>query len=305
MEGGKRFLGFLVFIAVMTAAFSRPLLSLAASAAHSDLNSYILLIPFVSGYLLFLQRKSFQAGYGSSPAWACLPAAVGLACLAATWNWRPVLSQNDSLSLMTLAFVSSIIVGALLFMGRKWLAGAAFPMGFLIFMMPIPDAAVESLETASKLASAEVAAVFFDVFGVPALRGGVVFQLPDITIRVAQECSGIHSSLVLVIASLLASHLILRTFWRRALLIVFAISLGVIRNGFRILVLGWLCVHIGPQMIDSPIHHKGGPVFFVLSLIPFFLLLWALCRADRKALAKKGFGDVAAAPLAASDLQPE
>jgi exosortase len=230
---------------------------------------------------------------------------VGIAALATNWHWRPSLSQIDSLSLTTLAFVSSIIVGALLFMGRKWLAGAAFPMGFLVFMVPIPDAAVESLETASKLASAEVAAVFFDAFGVPALRGGVVFQLPDITIRVAQECSGIHSSLILVIASLLACHLILKTFWRRALLIVFAVSLGVIRNGFRILVLGWLCVHVGPRMIDSPIHHKGGPVFFVLSLIPFFLLLWALCRGDRKTLAKKGFGDEAAAHLAASDLQPE
>jgi hypothetical protein len=31
-------------------------------------------------------------------------------------------------------------------------------------------------------------------------------------------------------------------------------------------------------MIDSPIHHKGGPLFFALSLIPLYLLLWWLRR---------------------------
>ena len=76
---------------------------------------------------------------------------------------------------------------------------------------------------------------FFQVFGLPAFSApGIAFQIPGITIRVAQECSGIHSSLVLVIASLLASHLLLRVSWRRALLIVFAIPAGVVRNGFRV-----------------------------------------------------------------------
>ena len=45
--------------------------------------------------------------------------------------------------------------------------------------------------------------------------------------------------------------------------------------------IGELCVHVGPQMINSPIHHKGGPIFFALSLIPFFLLLVALQKSER------------------------
>jgi hypothetical protein len=46
-------------------------------------------------------------------------------------------------------------------------------------------------------------------------------------------------------------------------------------------VIGELCTHIGPQMINSPIHRHGGPLFFVLSLIPFFLLLIFLRRSER------------------------
>jgi exosortase/archaeosortase family protein len=59
------------------------------------------------------------------------------------------------------------------------------------------------------------------------------------------------------------------------------IPLAFLRNGFRVFVLGELCVHLGPQMIDTPIHHHGGPIFFVLSLIPFSLLLYFLMKSDR------------------------
>jgi len=48
------------------------------------------------------------------------------------------------------------------------------------------------------------------------------------------------------------------------------------RNGFRILAIGWLCAEFGRQIINSVVHHHGGPLFFALSLIPLFLVLWWL-----------------------------
>ena len=121
---------------------------------------------------------------------------------------------------------------------------------------------------------------FFRATGTPVLRDGVIFQLPTIVIEVARECSGIRSSWVLFITSLVASHMLLTSTWRRVVLVAFVIPLGIVRNGFRILVIGLLCVHIGPHMIDSVIHHRGGPIFFALSLIPLFLLLIWLRRSE-------------------------
>ena len=86
------------------------------------------------------------------------------------------------------------------------------------------------------------------------------------------------------ITSLLAAHLFLRTTWKRLLLVCFVIPLGLVRNGFRVWVIGSLCVHFGPQMIDSPFHRQGGPVFFVLSLIPLFLLAAWLRRHEQTAM---------------------
>jgi exosortase/archaeosortase family protein len=85
---------------------------------------------------------------------------------------------------------------------------------------------------------------------------------------------------VLFITSILAANLFLKTPWRRVALIAVVIPLAILRNGFRILVIGLLCVHLGPQMIHSLIHRRGGPLFFVLSLIPFLFLLWLLRRGD-------------------------
>jgi exosortase/archaeosortase family protein len=65
-------------------------------------------------------------------------------------------------------------------------------------------------------------------------------------------------------------------------LALFVIPLAILRNGFRIFVIGELCVHVSHDMINSWIHRKGGPVFFVLSLIPFFLLLAWLRKSEFK-----------------------
>lgn len=270
------------FVFLLTLLFIQPLTRLMLYAAQSDLHSHIILVPFITGYLLYLRRGRASAAYRTSIGGTVTLGGIGIAALAAGIGLRGSLSINDGLALMALAFVSFVAAGGFLFLGSKWMAATAFPVAFLIFMVPLPDAAVNWLEKASVLASAEAAALYFSLAGTPMVRYGTVFELPGIVLRVAQECSGIRSSLVLFIASLLASQLFLRTRWRKIVLVAFVIPLGIMRNGFRIAVVGLLCVHVGPHMIDSPIHHRGGPLFFALSLVPLFLLLWWLRRQERR-----------------------
>jgi exosortase C (VPDSG-CTERM-specific) len=277
-----RFVGFLGFAILLATGFITPLISLAVHAAHSNLHSYVLLVPFISTYLIYIRRNQLPKEYAYSPGWAAIPLLAGLASLTAAWTQSAGHSHNDYLTLMSLSFVCLLTAGGFLFLGRKWMAATAFPFAFLIFMVPMPDAMADTLETASKLASTEAASLFFDISGTPVLREGTIFQLPNIVIQVAQECSGIRSSWVLVITSLLAANLFLKSTWRRAVLVCFVIPLGILRNGFRVFVIGTLCVHFGPQMIHSIIHRRGGPIFFALSLIPLFLLLWWLRRGEER-----------------------
>ena len=275
-----RVIWFVAFAILLTVGFLKPLISLAIHAARSDLHSYILVVPFISAYLIYIRRDHLPKRYSSSPGWAVVPLLGGVGSLTAAWTQSASLSGNDYLTLITLSFVCLLGAGGFLFLGKKWMAAAAFPFAFLIFMVPMPNAMADALETGSKLASAEAANLFFDMTGTPVLREGTFFQLPNILIQVGQECSGIRSSWVLVITSLLAGNLFLKSTWRRAALVCFVIPLGIVRNGFRVFVIGTLCIRFGPQMIHSIIHRRGGPIFFALSLIPLFLLLWWLRRGE-------------------------
>jgi exosortase C (VPDSG-CTERM-specific) len=271
------------FAIVLLAVFAQSLLALINYAARSQLYSYILLVPFVSAYLLYLRRDQLPKKYVIDLPLAIVSLAAGLGVLVFTY-WLDFAGQapaiNDRLALLTLSFLCCLVTGGFFFFGRGWMRAAAFPVAYLIFIVPMPDAMADALETASKSAAAEVANLLFHLSGTPFLRAGAIFQLPNITIEVAQECSGIRSSWVLFMTSILAANLFLKTRWRRFALVAFVIPLGILRNGFRILVIGLLCVNVGPQMIHSLIHRRGGPLFFMLSLIPFFLALWWLRKGD-------------------------
>src|SRR5688572_30067181 len=266
--------------ALATLAFIQPLIELVRHAGEHSLHSHIPLVPFIAAYLLFLNRAALPApGPGSVPA-AVLSGVLSVGALAAGIRFEQNLSVNDHLTLLTASYVSAVVAGGFLFLGMRWMAAAALPVAFLLFMIPPPDRAVIWMEDALVLASADVSAWMIRATGTPLIREGTVFTLPTIVLEVARECSGIRSTWVLFIVSLVASQMFLTSPWRRVILVAFVIPLGILRNGVRILVIALLCVHVGPHMIDSVIHHRGGPIFFALSLAPLFLMLTWLRRRD-------------------------
>jgi exosortase C (VPDSG-CTERM-specific) len=269
----------MAWVVAGTLVFAQPLFHLMVHASRNSLHSHIPLIPVIAAYLLVNRWRTLPPAGRSSVGGTLVFAAVSVIAVAARQLWGDSVSVNDGLVLTTLAYVSLVVAGGFLFVGSRWMAAAAFPIAFLVFMLPLPDTAVYWLERGSVLASADVTAFLFRITGTPFLREGTVFALPTIVLEVAQECSGIRSSYVLFITSLVASNIFLESQWRRLFLVAFVIPLGIVRNGFRILVLGLLCVHVGPHMIDSIVHHRGGPIFFVLSLMPLLLLLkWLRSR---------------------------
>jgi exosortase C (VPDSG-CTERM-specific) len=279
-----RWRNFALMTAALVLGFIVPLYDLAWCAATSDLYSYIFLIPLISVYLASLKWKTLPPFSGAAKIPAAGFFAGGLAVLAGYALVRHAgfrLLEDDYLAFMLSAFVLIFAGGCCWFLGAEIVRALAFPIGFLIFMTPMPAFLRHGIESFLQSGSALVAELFFKLSGATFLRDGLVFQLPCINLEVAPECSGIHSSLVLFITSALAGYLFLRSPWKRAALVLFVLPLALVRNGFRVYVIGELCTHLGPQMIDSPIHRRGGPLFFALSLIPFFLLLVFLRRSER------------------------
>jgi exosortase C (VPDSG-CTERM-specific) len=273
-----------VAMAVLLICFVAPLCHLAVFAAGSALYSHILLVPLISAYLVWLRRRSLPADPDPPRQLAGFALITGVMVLAGYWlavGSAVTLSEEDSLALTTLSFVLFFVGVCCLFIGREMLRVIAFPLVFLFVMVPFPTFLREWIELMSQHGSAIAADAMFRLSGMPIVWEGLGFQLPGIQLHVDPECSGIHSSLVLFLTGLLAGHLFLRKPWSRVVLAVAVIPLALLRNGFRIFVIGQLCVHIGPDMLYSAIHRQGGPLFFALSLVPFFLLLMVLRKLDR------------------------
>jgi exosortase C (VPDSG-CTERM-specific) len=282
--GSDPFRNFMVATIVLVLCFSLPLYDLLRFAVTDNLYSYIVLIPFISFYLAWLKRPDLSRHSEPARKLAALFLAIGLAVISGYWlaiYSHARLATVDYLAWVTLAFLLFFTSGGFLFLGRKNMRVMAFPVCFLIFMIPLPAMLRHAIESSLQSGSAAVAEWFFMLSNTLYFREGMFFQLTGITLEVAPECSGIHSSMALFITSLLAGHLFLRRPWKRIVLALVVIPLAILRNGFRIFVIGELCVHIGPEMINSPIHRHGGPLFFILSLIPFFLLLIYLRKSER------------------------
>ena len=280
----------ILFTVVLAIGFWKPLFDLARFSFEDDLYSHTLLVPFISFYLIWIRRHALPTKIRSSVLAALAPLLAGAVVLGGYGflvfkGWTG--TQLDYLSATLFSFYLFWVAGGLVVCGSGFMRAIAFPAGFLVLMVPFPSAVTYGIETFFQHTSGDAASVLFGSTGMPVFREGLVFHLPGIAIEVAKECSGIHSTLVLFVTSLLAGHLFLRSPWKKVALALAVIPLGIMRNGIRIFTISWLCVHVDPAMIDSPIHHRGGPIFFVLSLGPFLALLFVLRKSEgwRKKLA--------------------
>lgn len=268
------------FVALLV-LFAKPFANLVGFAWDSSLYSHTPLIPVIAVYLLWTSRSS--APQPSRPA-RVLPFlfTIAAAVLLGTYFMTGPYTTETSLAFTMTAFV--LLLGASVgwFLGGAVLRFAAFPLSFLFFMVPLPTEWMPAIEAFLQHGSAAVAWALFQISGTAVFYTNLVFQLPGISLRVAPECSGIHSTLALLIVSVLAGHWFLPSRWRAAVLSLSVVPLALLRNGFRIFTIGELCVYRGPQMIDSPIHHQGGPLFFAASLVPFLAFLWLLRRGEQR-----------------------
>src|SRR5262245_50669887 len=248
--GLSRLHSYILFAAALTAAFGRPLFQLAQIAYDNALVSHTVLIPAASAYLIWQRRARLL----EPPSGAQWPGAIlllaALAVLINPWPANTGVSgstPDNRLAVQILAYCLMLCSAGFFAFGAKNMKVCLFPVCFLFFTVPLPPAVVAALETGLQLSSAETAFAMIKTTGTPVFREGLVFWLPGLGIEVARECSGIHSSLVLFITALVAGDLFLNARWTRLLIAVIVIPLGIIRNGFRILVVSMLTVHVDPS----------------------------------------------------------
>jgi exosortase len=281
-EMGRRCWYLLGLIALAMAVFHRPLWVVIGSSVSTDQYSQILVVPPLSACLLYIERKRLLAEVAYSKLGAVLYLLfVGVFVLLALQAEGMELSTYISLSI--LLFSGCCIAAFLFCFGLEALRRSAFPVFFLVLMTPFPDSLREKTIVFLQQNSAVLTDWFFTAARIPFVRDGVILTLPSVTIEIAQECSGIRSSMILVISGLVLGHLFLRSKWSKLVLLLLLVPITIIKNGFRIFSLTTLGMYVDRSFLTGPLHHKGGVVFFALSLMGLWLIVWVLQRLENKA----------------------
>ena len=290
----QRNLFFLLFFVLAFLMAYAPIKALYDSASQREYYSHIVLIPLVSIYLVFQKRKLvFSEQENTDGRGAHSPrndriAGISLLLAGALLYFvgRGVgagLNQNDFTAIIALAAVVFLNGGFILSYGLHAYKAALFPLLFLVFVIPIPSTLMDGFIYFLQVGSTEFTNVLFMATGVPFLREGFVFHLPGMSVEVAKQCSGIRSSLALLITAILAGHMFLETGWKKVVLALAIVPITMFKNGIRILILTLMGTYWDPRWLtESSLHRDGGIVFFILALVLMAPILYVLRKSEQQ-----------------------
>jgi exosortase len=159
----------------------------------------------------------------------------------------------------------------------------SFGLLFLLCLVPLPAAVLNEVIAFLQRSSADMTDSVFAALGIPFFRDGFIFRLPNLTIHIAEECSGIRSTLSLLVTSLVAGHFFLRSAWGKTALVSVVVPLAIIKNAFRIVGLSLLANYVDLSFItDSALHRFGGIPLFVVSLVILLGVAWLIRRVEKR-----------------------
>jgi exosortase len=276
----RRHFCFLLFAATLSFLFWSSLSTLFGVAVTHDYDSHILLIVPITGYLVFRKRHEIFSNvrWGFLPGGSVFLAGVILSLLA-SWSARSI-TGDEYLCIRVLALVVFWIAGFVFCYGIPAFQAARFPFLFLSLFIPIPDFLVGRAIAWLQEGSAFVAFWSFKTLHIPVMREGLVFHVPSLDLEVAKQCSGIRSSVILLITALLVAEFALDSARRKSLLVLSVIPIVILKNGLRIVTISLLTVYVSRSFLHGWLHQSGGIVFYVLGLLALVPILNLLKRRE-------------------------
>jgi exosortase len=271
---------FALLLAVSLVIGWQPLSATFALALRSDEYTHLLLILPISAALIFAERTTLKRQFG--PATGPGSVLLIISILIRAYSRSTIGSQDDAqLSLSMLSIVIWWIGSLVLCFGTRMARQLLFPLCFLFWLVPIPAATLNKIVAFWQEGSAISASVLFSALGIPVAQNGIILSIPGLTLQVAQECSSLRSSLMLIVTTMVLAHLFLRSFWRKTAVVLAAIPLSIAKNGLRIFTISMLGTRVDPGFLHGNLHRKGGIFFFLLALLAVLLLLWLLNRSEK------------------------
>jgi exosortase len=221
--------------------------------------SHGFLVPPIALFLAWQERDRWRA---ATPR----PSALGLGLIVLSLGLYMLGSLGAEL-FVTRVSLLGVIAGTVLFVyGWSHLRLVAFPLAFLVFMIPLPAIVFDRATVSLQLVASRMGEDLLRAADVPVLRDGNILTLPTITLEVNDACSGIRSLMALLSVAALVGYFSEAAPWQRVLIGFSALPIAIGLNGVRIAVTGLAASRFGPAAASGAIHEATGWLVFVLAL---------------------------------------
>lgn len=237
--------------------------------------SYAFLVPIVSAYLIWIRRARIleimpRPNYGGG----AVLITAGLAAL--------VTGQLGGIQTFQQVSLLITLPGVVLWLfGNAVLKTLALPIAFLWFMLPIWDFVTDPLHVPFQVFSADLGVMLLRGIDMPVFQDGVFIHLPNITLEVAQACSGVNYLIAVLATSIPLATIVLTDVWKRVVLVLLAIAVSALANSLRVALIGILAYYDLSGDLHGPYHVLHGVFVSFIGYGVIFGGLWVLSRGQQ------------------------
>jgi len=226
--------------------------------------SFGLLLPFVSGYIIYLKWPQIR-----NVVWR--PSWLGLVFLALGLFLSLLGQLSLSVFFQRFSFLVALVGVIFVIGGWNLFKQLSFPLLLLALMIPGPEGITKKLTFPLQLTSSSLAATFLQMVGVPVLRQGNVIDLGTRQLQVVQACSGLRYILSLMALGIIYCYFYQRSLWKAVLILIFLIPAAIVANALRVAGMG-----IFPSLQEGFLHQFSGWLIFLFCFAFMGLINWLL-----------------------------
>jgi exosortase len=251
-----------LLLAFVTLALYTPVLGRLTHQWYDDPNySHGFFVPAFSGYLIWNNRRKIGAIKALPSAWGAILVLGSLAVLYLG-------SLGSELFLQRISLVGVIAGLVVYFTGWRRLRAVAFPIFFLLFMIPLPAVIYNQTVFPLQLLASRLATSCLEILNLfPVLREGNLLLLDRYTLEVVDACSGVRSLTSLVALAMGYSYLAERRLGIRVFLVLAMVPVAIVSNGIRVMITALLVNYFGISAGEGFMHSFSGLAIFLVSLM--------------------------------------
>lgn len=260
-----------LLLALLVALYAGIIPEMVREWSQNENNSHGFIIPLIAAYFLWQRRGRLLDAPVAPNAAGLLVLVLGGLMLSLGYLATEYFTMRASLIVILAGLTLALF-------GTQTFRVVAFPLFFLVFMIPIPMVIYNAVAFPLKLLVSNVSVWVLKAVGVVVLREGNIIMLPDMVLEVADACSGIRSLVsLLALGMAYAVVLPLRTGHRIAL-VLSAIPIAIVANIIRVIVTGLLVEYVSPDAARGFFHEFAGMAVFAFALALLLAAGALLCK---------------------------